>query len=109
MSDVERTRLHISGLTPKLSREDLLKRLSTFGQVSEEYFDPSGRGRWVFVTFESSKGNLRKCETSKFFQKWKLTQLHSKTGLNSLSGSTYKGAKLRIGEAKADYRERYEN
>lgn len=64
MAEVEqtRTRLHISGLTPRLTKNDLIKRLSTFGQVSDEYYDPSERGRWVFVTFESSKGNLRKCE-----------------------------------------------
>jgi hypothetical protein len=28
------------------------------------------------------------------------------TGMNLLSGSTWKGAKLRIGEAKPDFRER---
>ena len=28
------------------------------------------------------------------------------TGMNLLSGSTWKGAKLRIGEAKPDYHER---
>ena len=29
-------------------------------------------------------------------------------GMNLLSGTTWKGAKLRIGEAKPDFRERYE-
>lgn len=31
----------------------------------------------------------------------------SVTGMNLLSGTTWKGAKLRIGEAKPDFRERY--
>jgi len=30
------------------------------------------------------------------------------TGMNLLSGTTWKGAKLRIGEAKPDFRERYD-
>jgi hypothetical protein len=34
------------------------------------------------------------------------TSLICFTGLNALSGTTYKGAKLRIAEARPDFRER---
>ncbi|RDB27670.1 putative RNA-binding protein P16F5.06 [Hypsizygus marmoreus] len=85
-------KLHISGLTPALTPEDLSKRLSTFGTVkSLDGFglqDGLGQPRkFGYVTLETTTGKLARC-------------------LNLLSGSTWKGAKLRIGEAKPDFAER---
>ncbi|KAJ3757756.1 hypothetical protein EV360DRAFT_70876 [Lentinula raphanica] len=85
-------RLHISGLTPSLTPADLSARLSHFGTVkSVDGFglsDGVGQPRkFGYVTIETTSGMLKKC-------------------LSSLSGTTYKGAKLRIGEAKPDFTER---
>ncbi|KAF8120801.1 hypothetical protein EV363DRAFT_1367839 [Boletus edulis] len=85
-------RLHISGLTPSITPADLKHRLSSFGKVKamdgfgarDALGDPRKFG---FVTMEISAKELVKC-------------------LNVLSGSTWKGTKLRIGEAKTDFRER---
>ncbi|KAJ3971378.1 hypothetical protein EV361DRAFT_225270 [Lentinula raphanica] len=85
-------RLHISGLAPSLTPADLSARLSHFGTVkSVDGFglsDGVGQPRkFGYVTIETTSGMLKKC-------------------LSSLSGTTYKGAKLRIGEAKPDFAER---
>ncbi|KAJ3824349.1 hypothetical protein F5880DRAFT_1506273 [Lentinula raphanica] len=85
-------RLHISGLAPSLTPADLSARLSHFGTVkSVDGFglsDGVGQPRkFGYVTIETTSGMLKKC-------------------LSSLSGTTYKGAKLRIGEAKPDFTER---
>ncbi|KAH7910241.1 hypothetical protein BJ138DRAFT_1009253 [Hygrophoropsis aurantiaca] len=86
-------RLHVSGLTPAISADDLSRRLSGFGSVKAldgfGKLDDLGQPRkYGYVTIETTKGQLAKC-------------------LNVLSGSTWKGTKLRIGEAKPDFRERY--
>ncbi|KAG6901679.1 hypothetical protein C0995_009234 [Termitomyces sp. Mi166 len=85
-------RLHISGLTPALTSDDILRRLSTFGTVKavDGFGLPNGPGqprKFGYVTLETTQGKLSRC-------------------LNLLSGSTWKGAKLRIGEAKPDFAER---
>ncbi|KAG6810476.1 hypothetical protein H0H92_011711 [Tricholoma furcatifolium] len=85
-------RLHISGLTPGLTSEDLSRRLSGFGTVKAVdgfgLCDGVGQPRkFGYVTLETTQGQLSRC-------------------LNLLSGSTWKGAKLRIGEAKPDYAQR---
>ncbi|KAF8880245.1 hypothetical protein CPB84DRAFT_1838383 [Gymnopilus junonius] len=72
-------RLIISGLTPSISAEDISRRLATFGTVKAADVG--------YVTLETTVGKLAKC-------------------MNLLSGSTWKGAKLRFGEAKPDFRER---
>ncbi|KAK0192347.1 hypothetical protein F5146DRAFT_1136115 [Armillaria mellea] len=87
-------RLHISGLTPSLSPADLSKRLSTFGTVKAldgfELLDGVGQPRkFGYATLEATPAQLAKC-------------------LNVLSGSTWKGAKLRIGDAKPDFAQRIE-
>ncbi|KAG7450980.1 uncharacterized protein BT62DRAFT_960538 [Guyanagaster necrorhizus] len=87
-------RLHISGLTPSLSPADLSKRLSTFGTVKAldgfGLLDGVGQPRkFGYATLEATPAQLAKC-------------------LNVLSGSTWKGAKLRIGDAKPDYAQRIE-
>ncbi|KAH9964306.1 hypothetical protein BJV74DRAFT_799681 [Russula compacta] len=85
-------RLHISGLTPAISSDDLSRRLGTFGSVTsidgQGKLDALGQPRkFVYVTLETTKTQLSRC-------------------MNVLSGSTWKGAKLRIGEAKPDFGER---
>ncbi|KAI0248754.1 hypothetical protein BJV78DRAFT_1233136 [Lactifluus subvellereus] len=85
-------RLHISGLTPAISSHHLSHRLGTFGTVAAldglGKLDALGQPRkFAYVTLETTKTQLSKC-------------------MNVLSGSTWKGAKLRIGEAKPDFRER---
>ncbi|KAG2012187.1 hypothetical protein CC2G_012222 [Coprinopsis cinerea AmutBmut pab1-1] len=85
-------RLHISGLTPSITADDIAKRLSTFGTVKAVdgfgLLDAVGQPRkFGYVTIETTAGKLAKC-------------------MNVLSGATWKGAKLRLGEAKPDFRER---
>ncbi|KAG8796697.1 hypothetical protein FRC12_005791 [Ceratobasidium sp. 428] len=88
------TRLHISGLTPSISQNDLKQRFSTFGEVKAVdgvgKLDGLGQPRkFAYVTLESTQAKLARC-------------------MNLLSGSTWKGAKLRIGEAKPDYKARHQ-
>ncbi|KAG9125456.1 hypothetical protein FRC07_007522 [Ceratobasidium sp. 392] len=88
------TRLHISGLTPSITQNDLKQRFSTFGEVIDVdgvgKLDGLGEPRkFAYITMESTKENLARC-------------------MNLLSASTWKGARLRIGEAKPDYRARHE-
>ncbi|KAG8794019.1 hypothetical protein FRC12_000808 [Ceratobasidium sp. 428] len=88
------TRLHISGLTPSITQNDLKQRFSTFGEVKAVdgvgKLDGLGQPRkFAYVTLESTQAKLARC-------------------MNLLSGSTWKGAKLRIGEAKPDYKARHE-
>ncbi|KAI9451028.1 hypothetical protein F5148DRAFT_1003802 [Russula earlei] len=85
-------RLHISGLTPAITSDDLSRRLASFGSVSAldglGKLDALGQPRnFAYITLETTKTQLSRC-------------------MNLLSGSTWKGAKLRIGEAKPDFRER---
>ncbi|KAH9957000.1 hypothetical protein BC827DRAFT_1385759 [Russula dissimulans] len=85
-------RLLISGLTPAISSDDLARRLGSFGSVTAldglGKLDALGQPRnFAHVTLEANRTQLSKC-------------------MNVLSGSTWKGAKLRIGEAKPDFRER---
>ncbi|THH06380.1 hypothetical protein EW145_g4128 [Phellinidium pouzarii] len=85
-------RLHVSGLTSQISSADLTARFSSFGKVTaldgRGKVDALGQPRpFAYVTLETTKGQLSKC-------------------LNLLSGTTWKGSHLRIGEAKADFIER---
>ncbi|KAG2132958.1 hypothetical protein DEU56DRAFT_422192 [Suillus clintonianus] len=86
-------RLHISGLTtPAITPADLAKRLGAFGRViSLDGFgklDALGQLRpFGYATIEGHKTDLARC-------------------VNVLSGTVWKGAKLRIGDAKPDFRER---
>ncbi|KAI6008083.1 hypothetical protein EDC04DRAFT_2907310 [Pisolithus marmoratus] len=85
-------RLHISGLTPSITSTDVLRRLSTFGSVKSldgfGKLDALGDPRpFAYATLEGKEKDLARC-------------------MNVLSGSTWKGTKLRIGEAKPDYRQR---
>lgn len=83
-----RKRLYISGL----SSSDISHRLSSFGSIhSLEGFDkldgvgqPRGFG---YVELETSEERLKKC-------------------LSSLSGTMFKGRKIKIAEARPDFRAR---
>jgi hypothetical protein len=101
-------RLHISGLTPAISSHDLENRLGSFGSVLAldgfGKLDVLGQPRkFAHVTLETTKQQLTRCMSHPFDLVFLLN--HS-PGMNALSGSTWKGAKLRIGEAKPDFRER---
>ena len=93
MDETITKRIHISGLTPAISQQDLANRLSSFGTVQSidgfGLLDGVGQPRkFAYATLETTKGKLARC-------------------MNLLSGVTWKGAKLRLGEAKPDFRERY--
>ncbi|SPO30186.1 uncharacterized protein UTRI_06025 [Ustilago trichophora] len=90
--DVSQKRLVISGLTASFSQEDLIRRFSTFGTVIAldglGKRDALGQLRpYAFLTLQASPQQIKRC-------------------MNLLSGSVWKGATLRIGEAKPDYKER---
>ncbi|THU80943.1 hypothetical protein K435DRAFT_785238 [Dendrothele bispora CBS 962.96] len=92
MNETVTKRLHISGLTPALTSADISTRLSTFGTVKSldgfGKLDGVGQPRkFGYVTLETTPQALKKC-------------------LTTLSGSTWKGTRLRIGEAKPDYADR---
>lgn len=87
-------RLHISGLTPHFSREALRERLASYGRVldlvgCEDSFT-NGVGQrqpYAFATIETTPPQLARC-------------------LNTLSGAIWKGAKLRVGEARPLWHDR---
>ena len=86
-------RLHLSGLTPLLTQNDLQSRFSSFGTVTDvsgfDARDANGDPKpFAYLTLKTTKEKLARC-------------------IGSLSGTMWKGAKLRVGEAKPDWRERY--
>lgn len=90
--NVAQKRLHISGLTASFSQEDLVRRFSTFGTVVA--LDGLGKrdavGQlqpYAYLTLRAPAQQIHRC-------------------INLLSGSVWKGATLRIGEAKPDYQQR---
>lgn len=90
--DVTQKRLHISGLTESFSKEDLIRRFSTFGTVVAldglGKRDALGQFRpYAYLTLQASTHQIKRC-------------------MNLLSGSVWKGATLRIGEARPDYQQR---
>ncbi|CDO70119.1 hypothetical protein BN946_scf184783.g3 [Trametes cinnabarina] len=92
MEEVITKRIHISGLTPAITAKDLNDRLGSFGTVKSldgvGMLDAVGQPRkFAYATLETTKAKLARC-------------------MNLLSGVTWKGAKLRLGEAKPDFRER---
>lgn len=108
-NDVVKKRLHVAGLTPAVSLSDLSQRLGTFGTVIAVdgigALDGLGRPRpFAYVTIEAKSSQLAKCACSSLK---KIQGGLRVSGMNLLSGTTWKGGKLRIGEAKPDFRERY--
>ncbi|KAI6138998.1 hypothetical protein BKA82DRAFT_4228897 [Pisolithus tinctorius] len=92
MAEVVAKRLHISGLTPSITSSDIHRRLSAFGSVTSldgfGQLDALGDPRpFAYATLEGKEKDIAKC-------------------MNVLSGSIWKGTKLRIGEAKPDYHQR---
>ena len=112
ISEVISKRLHISGLTPAISFDDISQRLGSFGSVTAldglGKLDALGQPRkFAYATLQTTKPQLSRCALSTL----SLSLSHSLflivvIGMNALSGSTWKGAKLRIGEAKPDFHER---
>ncbi|KAL1735049.1 hypothetical protein EV714DRAFT_280673 [Schizophyllum commune] len=92
MSETTVKRIHISGITPNISHDDLKQRLSTFAKVSA--LDGLGAKdslgaprRFAYATLEGPPAQITRC-------------------VAALSGATWKGARLRVGDAKPDFRER---
>ncbi|KAI0032984.1 hypothetical protein K488DRAFT_78160 [Vararia minispora EC-137] len=87
-------RLHISGLTSSITAADLETRLSSYGKILAldglGARDALGNRRpFAYATISTTKGQLARC-------------------MGALSGVMWKGAKLRVGEAQADFRERFD-
>lgn len=87
-------RLHIAGLTPQFSKEALRERLSSYGEVlaldgcTDDWVDGVGARRpYAFATLAATPAQLARC-------------------MNTLSGAIWKGAKLRVGEARPPWNER---
>ncbi|WFD19244.1 hypothetical protein MCAP1_001467 [Malassezia caprae] len=94
--DVLVKRLHISGLTPNFSHDALRERLESYGRVldlvgcDDSFTNGVGQRRpYAFATLETTRAQLSRC-------------------LNTLSGAIWKGAKLRVGEARPLWHERLE-
>ncbi|KNZ55035.1 hypothetical protein VP01_2786g1 [Puccinia sorghi] len=94
MAEQQNFRLHIGGLGPSVSSQDLEARLATFGTVLKVdgvgKLDANGSPlRYAFVDILSTDSQIRKC-------------------MNLLSGTTYKGSTLKISPARPDYTARVE-
>jgi RNA recognition motif. (a.k.a. RRM, RBD, or RNP domain) len=104
-------RVIVSGLTHTISISDLTDRFSAFGIVKAidglGKLDALGQPRkFAFVTLESTPAMHAKCAyTASMPSFWPATD--NLSGFNLLSGTIWKGAKLRLGEAKPDYAKRY--
>lgn len=104
-------RLHISGLTPQITQDHLRDRFKSFGTVLDlEVPGPNAFGEpraFVYLNIETTPAQLRKCE----WQFWKgraslgFTELTS--GLNIMSGAHWRGAQLRLAEAKPRWDVKY--
>ncbi|EIN10513.1 hypothetical protein PUNSTDRAFT_84630, partial [Punctularia strigosozonata HHB-11173 SS5] len=93
MEETFSKRLHVSGLTPAIKPSDLQDRFGKFGTVKAldgfGLLDGLGQPRrFGYITLEATKAQLSRC-------------------LTLMSGVTWKGAKLRVGEAKPDFQERH--
>ena len=92
--DAVTKRLHIGGLTPTFSADALRDKLAQYGEVlalegcTDDYVDAVGQRRpYAFATMRATPAQFAKC-------------------MNTLSGAIWKGAKLRIGEAKPTFTQR---
>ena len=99
-------RLHVAGLAPGVSASDLTQRLGTFGTVIvvDSAGTVDGLGRPRLVTFEVKGTQLARCMCPL------LAQFRSDpraTGMNLSSGTAWKRAKLRVGEAKPGFCKRH--
>ncbi|KZV96763.1 hypothetical protein EXIGLDRAFT_732325 [Exidia glandulosa HHB12029] len=88
------TRLHISGLTPSISQQDIASKLASFGTVHavDGFGALDGNGdprKFAYATLEAQPSQVSKC-------------------INALSGTTWKGTRLRLAPAKPDFTARWE-
>ncbi|EKD01730.1 hypothetical protein A1Q2_03967 [Trichosporon asahii var. asahii CBS 8904] len=85
-------RLHISGLTPQITQDHLRDRFKSFGTVLDlEVPGPNAFGEpraFVYLNIETTPAQLRKC-------------------LNIMSGAHWRGAQLRLAEAKPRWDVKY--
>jgi hypothetical protein len=99
-------RPQISGLTPAIFIEDISPRLGPFGSVTA--LDGLGKcalgqpRKFAYPILQTIKPQLSRCAstTRPLVPSVFLTIV---TGMNGLSGSTWKGARLHIGEAKQTF------
>ncbi|KAH7104598.1 hypothetical protein BKA62DRAFT_748474 [Auriculariales sp. MPI-PUGE-AT-0066] len=86
---VPSARLHVSGLTPAISAQDLKTKLGSFGAVKavDGFGAKDGNGdprTFAYITLDAQASQVNKC-------------------ISSLSGTTWKGTKLRLAPAKPDF------
>ncbi|KAI5478461.1 nucleolar protein 8 [Pseudohyphozyma bogoriensis] len=94
-AEVSQHRLHLSGLAPSIKPLELVNRFSSFGTIVGGEAGVSGLGvdgngfpkPFAFITLEATDAQLKRCTSM-------------------LSGSLWKGHKLRIAAAKPDYQAR---
>lgn len=122
-------RLHISGLTPTITENDIRTRLEKFIDVKTidgfgklnalgftsflgtlielmiERFLTGEPRKFAYATVDGTEQNLARCVSMPYLCLFTIPIII--TGLNQLSGTVWKGAKLRIGEAKPDYSQRF--
>ncbi|SCV71610.1 BQ2448_3198 [Microbotryum intermedium] len=114
------TRLHVSGLAPSVQAQDIVDRFASFGQVQGGVEGVDGlqvnangdRKGSAFVNLHTTTHQLNKCTHQRKLCDSLDLSLYSYrhlTGISLLSGSLWKGHKLRIAPAKADYTKRLES
>lgn len=84
-ADVVVKRLHVGGLTDQITTKDLAERFARYGKVDAvEAPGPDGLGeprRFAYLTLTATPQDIRKC-------------------IGSMQGGVWRGAKLKIAEAK---------
>lgn len=100
-------RLHISGLTPAITLDDLNKRLSTFGSVEAVdgmgKLDALGRPRtFAYVTLSTNVGKLSRCKSS--FRSLYFYKIHERLRLTKLSGRHERPQRIHLERREASYR-----
>src|ERR1700730_15855912 len=119
MTEPVERRLHISGLSPNITPADISERLSKFGTVKAVdgfgLLDGVGLPRKCgYITICMTPMALKECKppAQLWYPAYRMPHIRSSlncslSGQNIFSGSTYRGAKLRITEAVPDFRERF--
>ncbi|KAF8585283.1 hypothetical protein K439DRAFT_1660344 [Ramaria rubella] len=110
MSTVKK-RLHVSGLTPAITADDINARLRGFGQVHalDGFGATNAIGEWLSNLHSNVVSHFVTGEPRKFaYVTLEATEANLSRCVNVLSGTTWKGTKLRIGDAKPDYAQRLE-
>lgn len=104
-------RLHISGLTPQITQDHLRDRFKSFGTVlGLEVPGPNAFGEpraFVYLNIETTPAQLRKCEWQLKTGEAALCRNQLTPGLNIMSGAHWRGAQLRLAEAKPRWDVKY--